>query len=267
MRRLLLGLWVLGTSACSGGPYFIGEHRPDRSIADAGVDSGAPSECETSLDAALVCSGFEAEELASEWPDMTVLEAGELSRTAERAHSGQGALRAASNGGQSVAVVSAELEPAVGSGTLYLRVHLFVPAGLPTETINILFVGAYPEPDPFLGMDINLEGGALQVFSPQANPARQTGALIIPRDQWFCLRAEIAVGDEGAVQLYVDGALALDVVAIDTLPDEGIRLLRAGVDWSSAQQAAFEIYLDDLVLDRAPVACAGAATATAAGQR
>jgi len=246
---------LFGCVACSSGPYFIGEQHGD---------AGPPSECDEAFAGALACSGFEASDLASEWPDQTIAMAGELERTTERAHSGEAALRASSNGPQSVAVVASEIEPVV-SGTLHLRVHLYVPSGVPTETINILFIGSDPAPDPFTGLDINVEDGALQIFSPQNDPARVTGELIIPRDVWFCLRAEIAVSDDaGAVQLFVDDALALEATGLDTLPEDGVHLLRAGVDWSSGQEASFEIYIDDLVLDDAPVACA---TATAAATR
>jgi hypothetical protein len=247
VRALVL---LFGCTACSSGPYFIGEQHRD--------GGRPPSECDAAFAAALACSGFEASDLTSEWPDQMIVNAGELERTTERAHSGEAALRAASNGPESVAVVFSEVEPVV-SGTLYLRVHLYVPSGLPTETINILFIGSDPAPDPFIGLDINVEDGALQIFSPQNDPARVTGELTIPRDAWFCLRAEIAVSDgAGAVELFVDGALALAATGLDTLPDDGVHLIRAGVDWSSGQETSFEIYLDDLVLDDAPVACARA---------
>ena len=238
---------LLASAACSSGPYFIGEqHR----------DAGPPSECAEAFADALACSGFEEGDLPSEWADQPIVGAGELERTTERAHSGEAALRASSDGPESVAVVATEIEPVL-SGTLYLRVHLYVPAGVPTETINILFIGSDPAPDPFTGLDINLEDGALQIFSPQNDPARVTGELTIPRDAWFCLRAEIAVSDAaGAAQLFVDGELALAATGLDTLPDDGVHLLRAGVDWSSEQETSFEIYIDDLVLDDAPVACA-----------
>jgi hypothetical protein len=32
-------------------------------------------------------------------------------------------------------------------------------------------------------------------------------------------------------------------------------MMRAGIDWSSAQDAFFELYLDDVVLDTLPVGC------------
>lgn len=243
---------LFGCAACSSGPYFIGELH---------TDAGPPSECDEAFADALACSGFEESDLTSAWPDQTIIGAGALERTTERAHSGDAALRASSNGPESVAVVASTIEP-VMSGTLYLRVHLNVPSGVPTETINILFIGSDPAPDPFKGLDINIEDGALQIFSPQNNPARVTGELTIPRDVWFCLRAEIAVSDgAGSVELFVDDELALAATGLDTLPEDGVHLLRAGVDWSSGQEASFEIYIDDLVLDDAPVACAMATTA------
>jgi hypothetical protein len=35
----------------------------------------------------------------------------------------------------------------------------------------------------------------------------------------------------------------------------GVRELRVGIDWSSGQDEPFELYVDDVVLDTAPVAC------------
>ena len=59
------------------------------------------------------------------------------------------------------------------------------------------------------------------------------------------------------LQDYADGHAERrpDATAIDTLPEDGVRQFRAGIDWSSEQDAPFEIYMDDIVLDTAPVAC------------
>ena len=92
------------------------------------------------------------------------------------------------------------------------QMYVYVPAGLQTRTMNIFFVGYEPTPDPFQGVDFNLEDGAVEVYSPQADPERQTGTLQIPRDRWFCFRARVVISDDrakGAVQAYVDDALAV----------------------------------------------------------
>jgi hypothetical protein len=38
------------------------------------------------------------------------------------------------------------------------------------EPISIFFVGYEPTPDPFQGVDFNLESDAVQIYSPQAAP-------------------------------------------------------------------------------------------------
>jgi hypothetical protein len=276
MARAAVVFCALFGVACSENPYVIGRAALDAGTdagdagadasdagtdaGDAGTDAGDPDaggdECRGAHALALVCSGFESPDLLADWDATDVMETGMLERTTARARSGGGALHASSAAMDSVAVVSKRIGPIV-SGDVYVRLYLYVPGGLPTRTMNFMFVGDYPMPDPFVGIDFNLLDGALQVFSPQGNPARQTGTSTIPRDRWFCLRAHVAVSDDaGFVRLFVDDALALDATDIDTLPPAGVRELRVGIDWSSGQDEFFELYIDDVVLDTEPVACA-----------
>jgi hypothetical protein len=244
----LLGMFGVG---CADNPYIIG-HAAD--FADAGTDAAA--RCED----ALVCSGFERADVAADWSDTVIEEAGELERSTTRVHSGEGSLHATSRAMQSVAVVVARFSP-VRSGTLYFRAYLYVPSGLPTETMNVLFIGSRPDPDPdqnpFVGLDLNIVDGVLQSYSPQAEPKRQTGTAMITRDRWFCLRAEIGIGSHAEVALFVDDGLALRATGVNSLADSGVSMMRAGVDWSSSQDAFFELYLDDVVLDTRRVTCLG----------
>jgi len=202
----------------------------------------------------LFCSSFERPDLG-EWSDVQLERDASVEQTDERAYSGMGALHARSLGARSAAVVVQELTP-VTEGELYLRAQLYVPKDLPTETMNLFFLGAVPTPDPFKGFDINLEDGALSIYSPQGVPDRVTGSLSVPRDTWFCLGVQVMVShDVGSVRVLVDGELAVAHEAIDTLPDGGVHVLRAGVDWSSEQTEPFEVYIDDVVLDTQPIAC------------
>jgi hypothetical protein len=239
-----LGYASLGYAGlgCSSEDYVIGR------FADGGV-----GECAGRI-GALVCSGFERADLA-DWSDTRLEEQGAVERTSERVHGGHGALHASSNAKASVGVVAADFA-ALRGGALHFRAYLYVPAELPTETINIFFVGDDPTPDPFSGVDFNLESGAVQIYSPASNPQRQMGTLTIPRDRWFCFRARIGIDDtQGEVDAYIDNELALHAGALDTLPDQGVHLFRAGVDWSSEQDAFFEIYMDDVLVDRMEAPC------------
>lgn len=237
-----LGYASLGYAGlgCAGEDYVIGR------FADGGVGECAPRT------GSLVCSGFEHADFG-DWTGTTLEMQGALEQTSERVHGGHAALHATSNSRASLAVVSATLDP-LRDGDVYFRAYLFVPADLPTETLNIFFLG--DDPDPVRGVDFNLESGAVQIFAPQSAVQRQMGTLTIPRDRWFCFRAHVAIDDaQGEVDAFVDDELALHAGALDTLPDTGVRLFRAGIDWSSEQDAFFEIYMDDIVLDRSEVAC------------
>jgi hypothetical protein len=250
MSRAAVVLCVLELWGCSDGTYVIGRQ----------LDGGAPvvdagrSACEDVHAGAVVCAGFEPEALDAEWEDLVIVSAGEVERSTERVHTGEASLRAATTDAMSAAVVSRTFPP-VTSGELYLRAYLFVAAGQPTEIMNLFFLGSDPEPDPFIGLDFNLEDGAVQVFSPQADPVRQTADETIPRDRWFCFRAQVEIDDDAAVDLFVDDTLALHATGIDTAQEAGVTLLRAGVDWSSGQTEPFEVYVDDVVLDTVEVRC------------
>lgn len=231
---------VLALSGCQNNPYVIGRFTDDACAAHA---------------AAIACSGFERPDL-SDFTATMVEDAGEVDQTDVKAHQGRGALHARTTAEKSSAVVALEFPPRHG-GDLYLRTYLFVASGIQTQTTNFLFLGDYATPDPFKGVDFNLENGAPQIFVPGSLPERTTSTtLTIPRDRWFCLQAQVTLSvDAGRVRLQVDGAPALDQGGLDTLPPAGVHLLRAGVDWSSLQNAPFEVYVDDLVLDTSPVAC------------
>jgi len=233
-------LVLLAIPACSSESHVIGR------FTDGGCEAHS---------GALVCSGFERPDL-SEWERVIVVNDARVQQTDSRAFGGRGALHAESLGDESAGVVAKEFE-AVTEGELHLRAHLYVPEGLPTEAINILFLGDYATPDPFRGVDFNLESGALSTYVPGQAPDRFISNLLtVPRDAWFCMQIAMTLSpDAGTVTILVDGAVALEQANMKTLPEAGVHLLRAGVDWSSLQTEPFDIYMDDLVLSTNPVDC------------
>ncbi len=241
-------------AACSDNPYVIGQLRDAAAQAgsDAAVDGGRDP-----CAAALVCSSFETPDLRDEWSDVHIENTGVVEHTTARAHTGDGSLRAQTRGVSSVGDVVAQFAP-VASGMLYLRAYVYVAEGLPTQTINLFFIGSRPDPsgdEPFVGLDVNLLDGSLQLFSPQAKPPRQTGESKIPRGRWFCFRAEVELSRAGTATLWVDDALALRATGVDSVSQGGVTMLRAGIDWSSDQSAFFEVFLDDLALSTSPLTC------------
>jgi hypothetical protein len=245
MVRPLLVLLLSLTTDCADNPYVIGR------LLDGGAADAGSSQCPSD---ALFCSGFEAADLREEWMATSIIEDAALERTLVRAHSGEAALRAESRGPDSAAVVVTTF-PVQRAGSLFLRAYVYIASEWDTNTMNLFFIGNDPA-EPFIGIDVNIEAGAVQVFSPQFNPVRTTGDGRIGRDRWVCLRAEVAIADDaGAVRVWLDDALALEVNDVDTSPEGGIHLFRAGVDWSSEQTTFFEVYLDDIALGNRLLDC------------
>jgi hypothetical protein len=245
-RRHALVAAILGAcalSACSNGTYVIGRFHDDSCNAHS---------------SALVCSGFEQPDL-SDW-SIVLVDNAQVEQSTARVHSGNGSLLAQSKGQKSTAVVSKEF-PAITQGELFLRAFLYVPDAQPTKTMNILFLGDYATPDPFRGVDFNLEDGALSTYVPGNQPDRFTSTtLVIPRDRWFCLQIQMTVSPTaGALTMRVDGEIGLEQKNVNTRPAAGVHLLRMGIDWSSGQTEPFEFSVDDLVLATTPVACMDAA--------
>jgi hypothetical protein len=267
MARAAAAICALALVGCSNNPYVIGRY-PTDAAAGANAEGGASGasgavgdagadECAGAHAGAIVCSGFESA-LELEWPDTAISGDVTLERTESRAHSGSGSLHTTSSAAESLAVITRSFQP-LTSGELHFRAQLYVPAAVMTNTMNLFFVGQEPSPnppEPFFGIDFNLEAGAAQLFSPQWSPARTTGTTTIPRDRWFCFRARISISDsDGVVEVFVDDQLAVELRGVDTLPGAGVRRFRAGIDWSSAQEEFFEVFIDDLVVDTAPLDC------------
>jgi hypothetical protein len=238
LAAALLGAFML--AGCASRAYVIGRFHDDS--------------CAAHRDA-ILCSGFEQPDL-SDWTRVEVVNLAHVEQTQTRAHAGKGSLFAGSTGQKSAAVVAHEFPPVL-NGELYLRVFLYIPEGLPIETMNILFLGDYATPDPFKGVDFNLEGGALSTYVPGDRPDRFTSTtLVVPRDRWFCLQIQMTVSaNAGALTMRVDGEIGLEQTNMNTRPAGGVHLLRAGIDWSSEQTDPFDLYLDDLVLATTPVGC------------
>jgi hypothetical protein len=256
MARAAVLVCALLAPACSGNPYVIG--RVDDAGAAPSDAAGEPDvsadECAGAHQNALFCSGFEADDLESEWSALEHTMAGQIARTTALTQQGNGALHASSTGPSSYALAAADL-PALRSGELYLRAHVYVPAQLPTKIMNVLFIGNDSASDPFQGVDLNLHDGALQLFSPQS-AERYTDTRAAPRGRWFCLRLQLSIDHaQGRARVFVDQRLALETAAFDTRPEGGVTQLRLGIDWSSEQASFFEVYFDGVVLDTQPLGC------------
>jgi hypothetical protein len=216
-------------------------------IQGACVERAQATSCDDHPDA-LFCSGFDDAALP-EWslsapPDST------LETTMRYRHAGPSSLEARASGDFTRSRFVGEF-PAQTSGTLHLRVWMFVEPETVLANLHTLSIGDVDTPD--WGVSLEFFEGALAAETPVVLPAGD--GVAIPTGRWFCVRAEIALSDtEGEVRAWLDERPAVQMTAIDTLPAAGAHNLAAGID-HSAQVEHASVFFDELLVDTRPTPC------------
>jgi hypothetical protein len=195
---------------------------------------------------ALACSGFD--DAAQPGWTPTIDPGNELSVVSAPYLAGTGALvaRTASTGSRSR---FAHEFPAMSAGQLYFRAWLYVAPSTVLTDVHTIVIGDANTGD--YGSKFVYSAGQLHVATAGiALP----GNIDAPLGQWYCLRMELGIGDQGTVRAYLDDVLFTNATAADTLPAAGVHNVTAGIDFAGQADPA-EVFIDELVLDTAPVGC------------
>ena len=215
-------------------------------VQGACVEPAQPMLCADD-DQALFCSNFDDRELA-EW-SITAEPNSTLQATESERHAGRSALESEVIAFNGRSRFLGEFTPQ-RSGTLFLRVWMFVEAGAVLNNVHTVTIGDVDTPD--WGVNFLFYQGALAVETPITGPAGDDVA--VPSGRWFCLQGEIDLADDGAIRAQLDGAPALSIENIDTLPDAGVHNLTVGID-HLAQPERTRVFFDELLLDTKPTQC------------
>jgi hypothetical protein len=247
--RLLRGaLALVGLVGCGRVDYAPDGGGPGLS----NVDGTVPSiECTTRFVDALLCSGFEADE-GPYWS----LEAndGQVEILDGEAHGGVSALRAEVTSGGGSATAYRSFTP-VGSGDLWVRMHVRVPTPGALRAINLLALEH--EGSDVFGVDVNAtSNGRFEVFLTEAGTFAPDPEVRAPVDVWACLELHVVPSNtDGTVELFVDEQLAVSATGIDSFPDGAYDRLRVGLDWTDRAQGRVYVFVDDVVVALARVGC------------
>jgi len=195
---------------------------------------------------ALACSGFD-DPAVPDWT-ATVDPSGELSVVATPRLAGSGALvaRTAMVNGRSR---FAHEFTALTSGQLYLRAWIYVAPNTLLNDVHTIVVGDANTAD--YGSKFVYTNGTLHVA---ASGVAVTGTVNPPVGQWYCLRMDLGISDQGSIQAYLNDVPFVDATGVDTLPAAGVHNVTAGIDFAGQADPA-EIFVDELVLDTTPVGC------------
>ncbi|HTA91415.1 MAG TPA: hypothetical protein VK745_17645 [Polyangiaceae bacterium] len=195
---------------------------------------------------ALACSGFDDSALPGWTP--TVDSTGTLSVVTTPRLAGTGALAAGTSMVNGRSRFAYEF-PAMTSGQIYLRAWIYVDPGTVLSDVHTIVVGDANTSD--YGSKFVYTGGTLHVAS---SGVAVTGTVDAPLGQWYCLRLELGIGDQGTVRAYLNDTVFADATGVDTLPAAGVHNVTAGIDFAGQAEPA-QVFIDELLLDTSPVSC------------
>lgn len=217
------------------------------------------TECETTYNNALVCTGFEGG-ISLDTHNISA-DGGTLEIVTTPAYKGKAALHASTVGDRDYANVSGVFDP-LFTNAVYFRAYYFIPAGEITGAVKL---AAFEGFDPTLdGDELNVDfmvgqAGNFYVYlhEPQQSP---TGLIsrngLMPTDKWFCLRGGVEISDTaGSVVLAIGREEAVNAANLDTLSANGISWADFGVGWTDGVTNSVDVYIDDIVVDTSPIPC------------
>jgi hypothetical protein len=216
-------------------------------VQGACVERAQPTRCDDHPDA-LFCSGFDDAALP-EW-SLSAPPQSTLATTTRHRHAGPSSLEARASGDFSRSRYVGEF-PVQRSGTLHLRVWMFVEPDTVLANLHVITIGDVDTGD--WGVSLEFFEGAQAVETPTVLPVGE--GVAIPEGRWFCMRSEIELSDsDGAVRVWLDEQQAARLTGVDTLPAAGSHNLTAGID-HSAQEEHASVFFDELLLETVPVSC------------
>jgi len=217
-----------------------------------GPDSAALFDCKMSHPTATFCDGFEGPMMES-W-GYKVVDNATVEATTTRAYRGSKALETATANidGYKAARWGRWFDEIISSGDLYYRAFYWLSAATSIdEQVSIISLGYGV--DPYPSTFLMLAPGELHL---NANNNTSVFQGDLPRDRWVCVEMHIAVSQTGQASIRIDGGAALVTGVTDTLVGgEGYTNLDVGVHYATPNQSPVLMWVDEVIVDTAPIGC------------
>jgi len=214
---------------------------------DAGLDD---TSCDDIYAGAIFCDGFESGDFMR-WSSSMVTAGAMATLVDTPVYRGARAMNGTAPIAGGSAWVRKLLSPAIASGEIHLRAYVYLPSTVTLSVVvEILTIGNGGDVHTHMALDPD---GRVTLIS---GPTYSTG-LIMPRDRWVCAQLSVVVDPAlGRAALALDGMPAGFVNDIPTVPSTG-GYPEFGVGlWQGALATTdIGVYVDEVVLDDAPVPC------------
>lgn len=218
----------------------------------ASGDTGPALDCTMTYPTAKLCSGFEGSGMAP-W-DYDILEQGTVALSTAQAYRGAQSLEIQTLGADLYKYArwgKNSVLNAVDSGDIYLRTYYWIdPATQVTDQLSIMVVGNGN--DPFPSTNVRIDPGKLVVV---VDGNSTSAPFDFPRGRWTCMVLHLKLAATGSVEVSVDGASVVSRTGLETRVAGGYTNVDVGVHYATPTQAAAHLWIDEVVLDTAPVTC------------
>jgi hypothetical protein len=201
----------------------------------------------------LFCDGFE-DPAFSRW-SYTVIKNGSVVRTSAPVRSGAGSLRATTGAvstTNNAARYGVKAFAHQKSGDIWLRYYYYVASSVVVNPYFSSGVVAEIEP-PYFGFSLIILPDRVDIG---AFDTKYPGTMAFPRDHWTCVELHVQIDPSaGIFEAYLDGALAAQSPATNTLPAKGYTSADVGIHYTDLAQGPVEVYVDDVVAANVRVGC------------
>ena len=214
-------------------------------------DGSVGIDCHVNHAAALFCDGFE--DGRAPW-GYQVLTSASIDATTTRAWGGTHALEVHTNDVPTTkdARWGNFFTAPFTTGDFYLRQYLWLPSSVTIDGQVSLLVTQNDVP-PYPSTFYMLDSTNLIISS---DGSFYTFPDTLPRDRWVCAEMQIHVDPTaGFVRLTLDNGTAIQTPLIDTEVAGGYAAFDAGVHYANGSQSPVSVWMDDVVVDTAPIGC------------
>jgi hypothetical protein len=234
---------------------------------DAGVSDGAgaldgPSGCGCAHAGGIVCEDFEAPSPSATWQPFGTPPV----RDTSQRHCGQASLHVrtpafAANDTTFAGLLETQtFSDGTLAGGFYARAWVYVPSASTIATGNYFsLLETRQDTDPFLGVAAQIHASRSTISDWTVTPAAGAETTApFPRDAWTCVEWQVTYGaTNGSSTLWIGGAPAAVLSGTNTQPTPAYGAFLLGIYFQSeSAQPAFDIWIDDVVLDAHQIGCA-----------
>jgi len=268
------GDWVAdaGGAGASGGGGSAGEITPpdagldaepvpkdaairDSATSDVGAADGGTSDVRCPNDPALLfCDGFETLRIEDSW-DSSAVQNGSVTRVTDFKRTGVASLHATTGPSMqgSWARWATEALNKQTSGHVWMRSYNWLPGS--AKIMPYFSLGAISENvEPYDGFELRLRPAHVEISA--TGGVWGSKMVPFPRDRWVCVELHVFIDPAvGFYEVYFDENLVVISELHDTQPADGITAAKVGIHYAAPMQPATEVYVDDVAVGRARIAC------------